>query len=292
MKYRFSKFNDSCYEEVRQFLIELCNEDRAHINWNWARWEWMYFHPDFDISISDKIGLWYSDDKIVGTAIFDHYLGEAFFAVKKGYEELKKEIICYMIENFSDENGLGIAVNDNDNKTIELMLSCGFSPCEQSENILDMSLDEADLSFNINDDIKLCCLDIKNDLYKHHRLLWKGFDHEGKPPVDEDTIKKQSRMLSACNLNTGLHITAVNEKSEYVAYCGLWYDNKTDYVYVEPVCTIPEYRNKGLAKAVINEALIRAYNMGVKSAYVISDSEFYKRIGFRQHSHYTFYWHK
>ncbi len=292
MKYRFSKFNDSCYEEVRRFLIELSNEDRTHINWNWARWEWMYFHPDFHISISEKIGLWYSGDKIVGTAIFDHYLGEGFFAVKKGFEELKKEIICYMIENFSDENGLGIAVNDNDNKTVELMLSCGFSPCEQSENILELKLDEADFSFNVCDNIKFCCLDIKNDLYKHHKLLWKGFDHEGEPPVDEETLKKQSRMLSAHNLNTGLHITAENEKLEYVAYCGLWFDNKTDYVYVEPVCTIPEYRNKGYAKAVLSEALNRGYNMGTKSAYVISDSEFYKRIGFRQHSHYTFYWHK
>ncbi len=292
MEYRFCNFNDSCYEEIRQFLIGLSNESRTHINWNWARWEWMYFHPDFDSSISEKIGMWYCNDKIIGTAIYDHYLGEAFFAVRKGYEELKKEIIYYMIENFADENGLGIAVNDDDNETVDLMLSFGFSPCEQSENILALPLDEADFSFNISDNIKLCCLDVKNDLNRHHRLLWKGFDHNGEPPMDKETLEKQSRMLSAYNLNTQLHIIAENEDSEYVAYCGLWYDNTTDYVYVEPVCTIPEYRGKGLAKTVLKEALRRAYNMGAKTAYVISDSEFYKRLGFRRHSHYTFYWKK
>ncbi len=41
----------------------------------------------------------------------------------------------------------------------------------------------------------------------------------------------------------------------------LWYMAGTDYVYVEPVCTIPAYRGKGVAKAVIHEALGRAKNL-------------------------------
>ena len=110
--------------------------------------------------------------------------------------------------------------------------------------------------------------------------------------MDEETLEKQRRMLSASNLNTQLHIAAENESSEYVAYCGLWYADKTDYVYVEPVCVVPDYRRKGLAKAVLGEALKRAYNLGAKTAYVISDMDFYKHIGFVQHSHYTFYWYK
>ncbi len=161
MKYRFCKFNDFCYEDVRQFLIGSSEESRTHINWNWARWEWMYFHPDFDSSISDKIGLWYCEDKIIGAAIYDHYLGEAFFAVKKGFEELKKEVVYYMIENFSDENGLGIAVNDNDNETAELMFACGFSPCEQAENILALPLEKADFTVDVSENIRLCSLDLK-----------------------------------------------------------------------------------------------------------------------------------
>lgn len=292
MKYRFCEFDDSHYEKVRQFLIGLSQENRTCINWNWARWEWMYFHPDFDNTLSAKIGLWFYDEKMVGTAIYDHYLGEAFFAVKKGFEELKKDIIDYMIKKLSDENGLGVAVNDTDSETAELILSCGFFACGQTENVLELLLDDVDFDTDICDGILLHPIEVNEDLYKHHRLLWKGFDHEGEPPVDEKTLEKQRRMMSARNLNPQLHIVAENEGSEYVAYCGLWYDDKTDYVYVEPVCTVPEYRVKGLAKAVLSEALKRAYNMGAKKAYVISDLEFYKRLGFRQHSHYTFYWHK
>ena len=98
-------------------------------------------------------------------------------------------------------------------------------------------------------------------------------------------------MLSAPHLNPLLHVIAKNKCGEYVAYCGLWYNEKTDYVYIEPVCTIPEYRNKGIARMVLIEALKRAYDLGAKKSYVISDSAFYKSLGFKQHSHYTFYWY-
>lgn len=228
MQYMFRNFNRSYFEKVHEFLIELSMDDHTHINWNWARWEWMFFHPEFDKNSLDKIGLWFFHEDLVGVAIYDYYFGEAFFATKKGFEELEKDILDYMVEK---------------------------------------------------------------DLYKHHELLWKGFDHEGEVPLDEDTIRKQKEMLSAPHLNTRLHVIAKNKFLEFVSYCGLWYNKSTDYVYVEPVCTIPQYRKKGIAKCILTEALKRAYDLGAKKAYVISDMEFYKRLGFKQHSHYTFYWY-
>ena len=59
--------------------------------------------------------------------------------------------------------------------------------------------------------------------------------------------------------------------------------------YVEPVCTIPEYRGKGVAKALIYEAFGRAKKLGAKRAYVISDMEFYEKLGFKKKHHYLFF---
>lgn len=272
-------------------MVELSKDNRIHINWNWARWEWMFFHPEFDRNSLEEIGLWFSDKDLVGVAIYDYYFGEAFFATKMGFEELEREILDYMVKNFSDKDGLGIAVNNIDIKTIELMKAYGFSAHKQTENVLELSLNEFDFTINQKEDITIKNIDIEKDLYKHHELLWKGFDHEGKIPLDEDTINKQKEMLSAPHINTWLHVIAQNESSEYVSYCGLWYDKTTDYVYVEPLCTIPQYRNKGIAKCILTEALKRAYDLGAKKAYVISDLEFYKRLGFIPYSHYTFYWY-
>ncbi|MFY8264176.1 GNAT family N-acetyltransferase [Clostridium perfringens] len=166
-----------------------------------------------------------------------------------------------------------------------------FLKNEKTENIIDLKLDEVNFNLEPIDGITLENIDIEKDLYKHHELLWKGFNHEGQAPLDEDTINKQKLMLSAPHLNPLLHVIAKNKCNEYVAYCGLWFNDKTDYVYIEPVCTIPEYRNKGIARMVLMEALKRAYSLRAKKAYVISDSDFYKSLGFKQHSHYTFYWH-
>ena len=292
MSYDFRKFNDSYYETVRTFLIELCQNDLTHINWNWARWEWMYHHPDFDREAIDKIGLWFADEVLVGAAIYDHYFGESFFAVKAGHEELESDILNYMVENLSDENGLGIAVNDNDIRTAELLTKYGFTIHEQTENILELEIDKFDFVTSTDKRLSLKNLDTEKDLCKHHEMLWKGFDHQGGLPLDEETLDKQRIMLSAPHINAKTHIAAVNESSEFVSYCGLWYDADTDYAYVEPVCTAPDYRGKGIAKLVISEALKNAHALGAKKAYVISDIEFYKRLGFKQHSHYTFYWYK
>ena len=80
------------------------------------------------------------------------------------------------------------------------------------------------------------------------------------------------------------------ESGEYAAYCCVWVHLKTDYAYIEPVCTVPDHRGKGLAKAVIYEALNRAKSFGAKNAFVISDTSFYERLGFRKDRHFTFYW--
>ena len=251
----------------------------------------MFFHPEFNRDLMDKIGLWFLGEELVGLTTYDHYFGEGFFVTKKGFEKLEKDILEYAIANFSDENGLGIAVDDTDNRTINLLKLYGFIKNEQTENVLELTLDEANFNLRSIEGISFESINIGTDLYKHHELLWKGFDHQGQATLDEDIISKQKIMLSAPHLNPMLHVIAKTKCDEYVAYCGLWYNKETDYVYVEPVCTIPEYRNKGIASALLMEALKRSYDLGAKKAYVISESNFYKTIGFKQHSHYTFYWY-
>ncbi|MCI5649197.1 MAG: hypothetical protein MR332_07175 [Fusicatenibacter sp.] len=70
MNFQFQNFHRSYYEKVHKFLIELSMDDHTHINWNWARWEWMFFHPQFDRNSLDKIGLWFSKEELAGVAIY------------------------------------------------------------------------------------------------------------------------------------------------------------------------------------------------------------------------------
>ncbi|GGI66275.1 hypothetical protein GCM10011482_19290 [Enterococcus alcedinis] len=292
MKALFKKYTDLDYHTVCEFLIKLSKEDDKHINWNWARWEWMSFHPEFDTNLTEKIGLWFSDSELVGMTTYDHYFGEAFYAVKKGYEMLEREILQYAVDNFSDVNGLGIAVNQKDSHTLDLLKEYGFEKNDNNENILEKLFEENGFDYTLPVGIRIKELDVNQDLYKQHSVLWHGFENEGDLPLDQTTLDKQSRMLSAPSLNSYLHLVAVNEENDFVAYCGCWYHPQTDYAYVEPVCTIPNYRKKGLGKALVLEALKRSQSAGAEKAYVISDSPFYKNMGFMQHSNYSFYWKK
>ena len=158
---------------------------------------------------------------------------------------------CYADETFGIEN---LKDRNQLNTLIRLLLQ----KIDPQSNMLTKRNPKQDWSTIDN------LIDVEKDLYKHHELLWKGFDHEGEVPLDEDTIRKQKEMLSAPHLNTRLHVIAKNKSLEFVSYCGLWYNESTNYVYVEPVCTIPQYRKKGIAKYILTEALKRAYDLGAK----------------------------
>ena len=71
----FRHYADADYEALCAFLIALNADGREHINWNWARFEWMAGHPYFDRSLRGAIPLWLDGERIVGAAIYDMYFG-------------------------------------------------------------------------------------------------------------------------------------------------------------------------------------------------------------------------
>ena len=91
------------------------------------------------------------------------------------------------------------------------------------------------------------------------------------------------------HFNKALCLSAADPSGEPVSHCSLWFHPDTDYAYVEPVCTIPGYRGKGIAATLLSEALNRAKVLGAKKAYVISDLPFYEKLSFEKMQHYAFY---
>ena len=282
----FRHFSDADYEAVCDFLIALNRTDRTHINWNWARFEWMYEHPEFDKGARDAIGLWFDGDHVVGAAIYDMYFGEAFCGVLPEYEELYPAVLQYAYDALRDETGLAIAICDGNTAEIETAKKTCFTAIEQDETIMEIDL-STPRNASLPQGFTLCEPDPIENADALQWLFWQGFDHgEDRAEFErEETVAPQVRK----HMRRELGIAAVDETGEYAAFCCLWYSEKTDYAYVEPVCTIPRHRKKGLAKALIYEALNRAHALGAKKAYVISDMPFYETLGFRKAYHYSFY---
>ena len=285
MEFRNYKKND--YDALIDFLVQLSNEDMNHINWNWARFEWMIEHPDTDKLFLEKIGLWWEKGNIVGAAIYDMYLGEAFCGTLKTHMDILPEILDYAYRIFKDENGLGIAIRNEDLKAIEKAIDLGFEKVNQTENVMMLGLDNI-IPSRIPADIVIREYNPAENPREFAWLLWQGFDH-GNDQAEFESKDSQKQQLRK-HLDKRLSLSAVDSSGNIVGYVCLWHSPETDYAYVEPVCTIPEFRNMGISKALLTEAFSRANKLGAKKAIVISDMDFYKKLGFVNLALFSFYW--
>ena len=285
----FHRYRMEDYDAVIDFLTALNESSRTHINWNWARFEWMIGHPMTDVEQLDKMGLWLDGETVVGAALFDMYPGEAFVNTLPGYESLYPEILAYAFRELQDENGLGVAVCDEDTREIKTAEEKGFSRAEQSETVLARELCE-ELPVMLPEGYSIVEPVPERDMDALQWLFWRGFDHG----EDRAEFEREEKVLPRARKHFDPHLAlaGVSPSGELVSYCSLWYDERTDYAYVEPVCTVPSHRMKGLAGALLSEAMNRVRAMGAKKAYVISDQAFYRRLGFENAFHYTFYWKK
>jgi predicted N-acetyltransferase YhbS len=62
----------------------------------------------------------------------------------------------------------------------------------------------------------------------------------------------------------------------------MFYEATGRFAYVEPVAVDPTYRRLGLGKAAVLEGIRRCSTLGATVAYVGSDQQFYRSIGFRE----------
>lgn len=255
-------------------------------NWNWARFEWMMEHPEFDKSTISSIGLWWEHERIVGAAIYDMYFGEGFCAVLPEHEALYPDVLDYAFRELKDDAGLGIAICDGSLGEIEAAKATGFTPNEQSETVLWLELEKLRHAV-LPEGYGFVELDPAERPKDFQWLLWQGFDHG----TDYEEFKRNDPIIPQCrpHLNKRLSLAAISAMGDLAAYCCVWYRPDTDYSYVEPVCTVPAHRENGIASALLSEALTRAKALGAREAIVISNLPFYEKLGFEKAQHFTFY---
>ncbi len=282
----FHTYRDEDYEAVCDFLIALNQDDRTHVNWNWARFEWMMEHPEFDKTTRSSIGLWWSEGMVVGAAIYDMYFGEAFCGVLPEYQSLYPEILDYAFRELKDDSGLAVAVNQENAAEITAVIKAGFEQINQDETIMELSL-ERSFSSSLPEGLLLREMDQVADREALEWLFWQGFDHGDDREAFERSLDHVPHVRK--HFNRTLSLSAVDSSGEPISHCSLWFHPDTDYAYVEPVCTIPCWRSKGIASALLSEAFSRAEALGAKKAYVISDLPFYEKLGFVKTQHYVFY---
>lgn len=272
------------FKWVSDFLIANYLPGNRDGNWLQPAWEYMHTHPYLDESSLGRIGIWHEAATIVAVAHYEARLGEAFFQLHPRYTYLKPAMLDYaeshlFAETEGGERHLRAYVNDFDLEFAGLVRSRGYELLAQdarpmSQLAIPRSLPRVDLPSGFL--VKSLAED--NDLRKTHRVLWRGFNHEGEPP--EQGMAERTKMQSGPNFRKDLTIVVEGPAGDFVSFCGMWYEPANKYAYVEPLATDPDFRRMGLARAALWEGIRRCANLGATVAHVGSDQKFYTAFGF------------
>jgi GNAT superfamily N-acetyltransferase len=156
-------------------------------------------------------------------------------------------------------------------------------------SVFDVS--EGSLDYDLPEGFSICSLAEENDLSKISRVLWRGFDHEGEPDLDEE-LEDRKLMQSAPNFDKRLNVVVKTPDGHYGSYAGIWYEPSQNIAYIEPVATDPDYRRMGLGKAAVL-ASIKAFHSlyGANKAFVGTAMDFYLSFGFN-HLYTNWAWKK
>lgn len=273
------------FELVGDFLIRHYQPENQDGNWFQPTWEYMHSHPMLDEAHLDRIRIWEDVGEIVAVANYESTLGEAFFQLASGYAFLKPEMLAYAEANLygTSEDGtrfLEVFVNDFDTELEALVTAAGFQKQDWGRPVSVLRIPDPFPAIALPEGFRLTSLAEENDLYKINRVLWRGFNHEGPPPEDEEEIEDRRKMQSGPNFRKDLTIAVVAPDGNFVSFCGMWHETTNRLAYVEPVATDPDYRRMGLGRAAVWEGIRRCGAEGATVAYVGSDQRFYKAIGF------------
>ncbi len=275
----------SDFPAISDLLYSLYRPDNRDGNWLQPIWEYAYTHPWFDEQAVPRIGIWEDGGRMVGVALYESRLGEAFFQVHPAYEHLKPEMLAYAEEHLTGSTPDGrrhlqAYVNDFDTAFEQVVRARGYAPDLQEHRPMSQFVIPRPFPpIHLPEGFRLKSLADDNDLAKVDRVLWRGFNHPGEPPAD--SIAGRRKMQSGPHFRHDLAIVAEAPTGAFVAYSGLWFDPVNRFGYVEPVATDPDYRRMGLGTAAVLEGIRRCGELGATVAYVGSDQPFYLAMGFR-----------
>lgn len=290
------KFRNNCnilqfgddYYRIRSFLIALNRP-----NWLFGRWDWMITHLWLDQDGISKIGVWEDKNQIVALATYDTELGRSYFNVFDEYRYLKAEMLEYSTEAFSREGDYKALISDEDRVFQDIATSQGFQATEEKEHDAIYPIELEKITYTLPSGFKILSLSQNFDIYKYGQVLWKGFNHErdgeGEYNPTNDKLDRLRNELERPNVDLDTKIAVVAPSGDFVSYCGMWFDSRSEYCLVEPVATDPDFRRLGLGRAAVLEGIRKCGLLGAKTAVVGSSQQFYYSIGFRPYGNSTWW---
>ena len=291
---------------IRDFLVETFSLTEQPLNWRLERWNYArYFitpllatdgvgEPDLTayqqaIRLFDaSTGIWENEaGDVVGVVNIEHAdrshrgWGEAFFQRHPDYDSLLPEMLDFAEANLRnrERNLLFIPIYEYDGAFQAVVRARGYRRNDEytlwdsaftiQGQLPDSTLPEGYRLQSMADD---------NDLDRRRKAFGLGFNH--LDPGDWPSLLANRELQNAPDYRRELDLYVVAPDGEFASFCIAWWDKRNRIAMLEPVGTVPEHRRKGLARAVVLEAIRRVAALGAQQVFVGSDQAFYLSLGF------------
>jgi predicted N-acetyltransferase YhbS len=276
------------YDAVSRLLLEAYRPGAVFDPWLQPRWEYAHHHPLIRGLDRRRFGVAEADDgRLLGIVHNEHDPAVAYLQRRPGDEQVVEPLLDWAEAHLGGRSQtagrevLGLHVPTFDRSLITALARRGYTrDVDRAEpNSCLTGVDRLPRT-PTPPGVVLRTLAEDDDLAEVHRVLWRGFGHDGPPPPEG--VEERRSMHAAPNFRPDLTVVTVTPEGRYTAFCGVWLVAAHRLAYVEPVATDPDHRRQGHGRAVVLEALRRAGRAGAEIAWVGSDLPFYLAMGFER----------
>ena len=233
--------------------------------------------PWFDNMQNHRFALWEEDGEVVAFCWCESRIGQVFFNLSEGYEFLIPQMMEHAKERLrADDGKLQMMVYESQKALLEEVKKQGYKEVWREEcGILDFEKNALEVMLPegyVFEDAE------KVDMQKLTDMCWRGFDNEGESPGGAEY---NYHTIAAPHATPELDVLIKTTDGEYVCFAGMWWVPENKLAYLEPLCTVPEHRHKGLASAALSELYRRTSKLGA-THMTGGDNEFYFNLGFEK----------
>lgn len=280
---QFSVLRD--HMDVYQFMLDIYT---PHWQTGVAApfWEYALVSDWMDKSYLHRCRIWKDKEKIVAFCFHENPVSHVYFSLRPGYEALAPEMVEYAEKHMPRAGGeQQLMLTGTQRQLAQAAEAAGYSQAGGYESFFFNC--EEPLEYPLPEGFHFTEIG-GVDVAKACQCCWKGFDHEETEGPWNGEYEHGYALCSAPHATPEHHIAVMNQAGEYVCYAGMWWVPENKLAYLEPLCTVPAYRHKGLAAAALSQLYRRLKPLG--AAYITGGGNpFYQKIGYGPGVVWTFW---
>jgi GNAT superfamily N-acetyltransferase len=285
---------DEDFWRIRELLVETYPITPTGFNWDVRNWDGERFYnadPGLNPRWAARIRLWETETGQLIGAVHPEGEGDAHLQIHPDYRSVEEQMIEWA------ESNLGAPTGEEGVSHLHLFV---YEYDETRQLILEKRGYEKTASYGVRRRMEL------GSPLLPKLVLAAGYRMRNPDPDDRHDCQRIADLLNAA-FNRDFHNAAeyqsftqhapsyrndldlVVEASDgsFAAYVGVPYDDINCSGIFEPVCTHPDHRRKGLARALMLEGLHRLQQLGasdvtVSTGEMVPANRLYEAVGFNQ----------